>query len=393
MHKISCVFFFTLASLSLLVSCGSVERDSYVLQPGNDSLVFSLNPQTSVFIKALFPYTDEKGNEFLTFQNNVEPQILVYDMNTQQYVKTIALEKEGADGVGVFCGYYIQSWDEIYIPCMMRNEIDVVDSKGKIRRRIQYSKTVEGKQTLPVLALSFPYTPLSIINKKMYLSQQSPNLRLGSRTVEDSPVTLVLDTISGELNEFSLRFPPIMTSERIQGNTLGSEFDYSQVLNDTNFVYSFFFDEKIKVVSLSGDVLRTVSAKSRYMDQPDLSNQNVDLASLPKILCQIPFYGNLIYDKYRDVYYRFVYPETEVQPNDNAMDIWQLGRSKFSIMILNKEFEVVGETLFPENTYASNHFFIREDGLYLSTSFVKNPNFSDDKLCFRRIELVKQPTN
>ncbi|MCZ4238092.1 DUF4221 family protein, partial [Staphylococcus equorum] len=83
----------------------------------------------------------------------------------------------------------------------------------------------------------------------------------------------------------------------------------------------------------------------------------------PKILCQIPFYGNLIYDKYRDVYYRFVYPETEVQPNDNAMDIWQLGRSKFSIMILNKEFEVVGETLFPENTYASNHFFIREDGL------------------------------
>ncbi|MCP3896036.1 MAG: DUF4221 domain-containing protein [Bacteroides sp.] len=108
MHKISCVFFFTLASLSLLVSCGSVERDSYVLQPGKDSLVFSLNPQTSVFIKALFPYTDEKGNEFLTFQNNVEPQILVYYMNTQQYVKSIALEREGADGVGVFCGDYIQ---------------------------------------------------------------------------------------------------------------------------------------------------------------------------------------------------------------------------------------------------------------------------------------------
>ncbi len=389
MHKISCVFFLTLVSLFLLVSCGSVERDTYVLQPGNDSLVFLLNPQTSVFIKALFPYTDEKGNEFLTFQNDVEPQILVYDMNTQQYVKTITLDKEGADGVGVFCGYYIQSWDEIYIPCMMRNEIDVVDSEGKIRRRIQYSKTVEGKQTLPVMVLSCPYTPLYIINEKIYINQQCPNRRLGNRAVEDSPVTLVLDTISGELNEFSLRFPPIMTSERIQGNTLGSEFDYSQVLNDTNFVYSFFFDEKIKVVSLSGDILRTVSAKSRYLDRFDLSNQNVDLASLPKILCQIPFYGNLIYDKYRDVYYRFVYPETEVQPNDNAMDIWQLGRSKFSIMILNKEFEVVGETLFPENTYASNHFFIREDGLYLSTSFVKNPNFSDDKLCFRRIELVK----
>ncbi len=389
MHKISCVFFFTLVSLSLLVSCGSVERDSYVLQPSTDSLVFLLNPQTSVFIKALFPYTDEKGNEFLTFQNDVEPQILVYDMNTQQYVKTISLDKEGADGVGIFCGYNIQSWDEIYIPCMMRNEIDVVDSEGKIRRRIQYLKTVEGKETLPIIASSFPYMPLEIINKKMYINQQCPNRRLGSQTVEDSPVTLVLDTVANELREFSLRFPPVLPSERTRGNTLGVEFLYSQTFNDTNFVYSFFFDEKIKVVSLSGDVLRTVSAKSRYLDRFDLSNQNVDLASLPKILCQIPFYGNLIYDKYRDVYYRFVYPETEVQPDDNAMDIWQLGRTKFSIMILNKEFEVVGETLFPENTYASNHFFIREDGLYLSTSFVKNPNFSDDKLCFRRIELVK----
>ncbi len=389
MCKIICVCLSVLTTLLLLFSCRPKEREMYTLQPSTDSLVFLLNPQTSVFIKALFPYTDEKGNEFLTFQNDVEPQILVYDMNTQQYVKTISLDKEGADGVGIFCGYNIQSWDEIYIPCMMRNEIDVVDSEGKIRRRIQYLKTVEGKETLPIIASSFPYMPLEIINKKMYINQQCPNRRLGSRTVEDSPVTLVLDTVANELREFSLRFPPVLPSARTRGNTLGVEFLYSQAFNDTNFVYSFFFDEKIKVVSLSGDVLRTVSAKSRYLDRFDLSNQNVDLASLPKILCQIPFYGNLIYDKYRDVYYRFVYPETEVQPNDNAMDIWQLGRSKFSIMILNKEFEVVGETLFPENTYASNHFFIREDGLYLSTSFVKNPNFSDDKLCFRRIELVK----
>lgn len=70
--------------------------------------------------------------------------------------------------------------------------------------------------------------------------------------------------------------------------------------------------------------------------------------------------------------------------------MWQLGRSKFSIIILDKDLNIIGETLFPENTYASNHFFIRRDGLYISTNFVKNINCTDDKLCFRRFELVRE---
>lgn len=372
----------------LLTSCHSSQKEDYLLSITNDSLVFQLNTRTSVFIKALFPYTDEGGKEFLTFQNDVEPEILVYDMNTQKYLKTIFIEKEGANGVGIFCGYHIDSWNAIYVPCMMKNEIDIVNDNGILLKRLPYSEAVRGKGTLPFIATSFPYTPLYLVDSKLYISQ-CPNLRLGNRTMEDSPVTLVLDTATNKLSEFPLRFPSIMTSERIQGNTLGVEFGYSQIFANNFFVYSFFFDENIYVVSLSGELKRKVAAKSKYIETLSVPDKVSDVSSLAENLCKVPFYGNLIYDKYRDVYYRFVYPETELGPNENYMDIWQLGRTKFSIMILNKDLEVVGETLFPENTFASNHFFIREDGLYLSTSFIKNPNFSDDKLCFKRIELVE----
>ncbi|WP_455590609.1 DUF4221 family protein [Bacteroides sp.] len=355
----------------------------------NDSLVFELNPQTSMFIKALFPYTDKDGREFLTFQNNVDPQILVYDMNTQEYVHTITLDKEGPNSVGLFCGYNICSWGEIYIPCMMKNEIDIVDSIGTINRKIPYPEAIQGKMTLPFIVTSFPYSPLYIIGSKLYIPQY-PNLQLGNRTIEDSPVTIVLDTVTDKLTEFAFRFPAIMISERILKNTLGVEFSYSSYFVENHFVYSFFFDEDIYVVSLDGKMERKVTAKSKYIDKISVDNKVPDLSSLAETLCKIPMYGNLIYDKYRDVYYRFVYPETALGPNENFMDIWQLGRTKFSIMILNKDLEVIGETLFPENTFASNLFFIREDGLYLSTSFVKNPNYSDDILAFKRIELVKE---
>lgn len=379
---------FPLWMVLFLISCNSSPKNECELKVTNDSLVFQLNPRTSIFIKALFPYTDETGREFLTFQNNVEPEILVYDMNTGEYINTITLEKEGPNSVGMFCGYKIHSWDEIYVPCMMKNEIDIVDSTGVIYRRIPYSKTRQGKPTLPFIITTFPYSPLYAIGQKIYIPQ-SPNLRLGNRTMEDSPVTLVLDTLTHELTDFSLRFPSIMTSERILKNTLGVEFSYSQCLVDNSFIYSFFFDENIYVVSLDGKIDRKVKAKSKYIDKIMVDHKVSDVASLAEPLCEIPMYGSLVYDKYRKAYYRFVYPETELGPDENFMDIWQMGRTKFSIMILNEDLEVIGETLFPENTFASNHFFIREDGLYLSTSFVKNPGYSDDVLCFKRIELVR----
>lgn len=383
MYKLS-----SLLILFFLFSCSSPKEESCILVASSDSLVFDLNPQTSMFIKALFPYTDEKGREYLTFQNNIEPEILWYDMNSQKYIKTIKIDKEGVNGISSFVGYYIYSDDEIYIPEGMKSIINVVDGKGRIHRKIVYEKTTQGKSTIPFNCLSFPYTPLYIINNKMYLPQ-SPNMGLGDRIVEDSPVTLILDSVKHSLTESKLKFPKVRSSVELRGNTLGIEMSYSQIYDGKNFIYSFFFDENLYIVSPDGEVRSQVKTRSKYINE--IYNEKKvpgDIAELVRTLCTIPMYGNLIYDKYREVYYRFVYPETELEEG-NYMDVWQLGRSKFSIIILDKHLNILGETLFPTNIYASNHFFIREDGLYLSTSFVKNPNYDDDKLCFRRFDLVQ----
>ena len=155
---------------------------------------------------------DKDGTEYLTFQNNMEPEMLVYNMKKQTYVRTISFDREGANGIGWFGGYYIKSWDEIYLPEMMRPEINIVNSDGRLLRAISYAETVQGKQ---------------------------------------------------------------------------------------------------------------------------------------------------------------------------------MGRTKFSIIILNDQFEVIGETLFPENVYVSTQYFIRKEGLYIGTSFPKNPNFDENTLSFQRIELIK----
>ena len=96
-----------------------------------------------------------------------------------------------------------------------------------------------------------------------------------------------------------------------------------------------------------------------------------------------------IYDKYRDVYYRFTFPEVEMDKEKSYLDIFHSGRKQFSIIILDKNMNIVGETLFPEYTYNPNLVFIRKDGLYLSISHVKRLDFDENTLRFQKIELVE----
>lgn len=103
-----------------------------------------------------------------------------------------------------------------------------------------------------------------------------------------------------------------------------------------------------------------------------------------------PDYGNMLYDPYREVYYRIAYPRTEMDKGVRAMELLMYGRKCFSIIIIDKDFNVLGETLFPDYTYNSKLMFIREGGLYISDSHYMNPAFSDDILSFQRFDLVEK---
>ena len=84
------------------------------------------------------------------------------------------------------------------------------------------------------------------------------------------------------------------------------------------------------------------------------------------------------------------YPQEDYDKEENFVDLWQSGRGKFSIIVLNEDFEVLGETFFPAYDYRSDLVLILEDGVYLSTSHFKREDYSDDVLRFQRMELVER---
>lgn len=63
-------------------------------------------------------------------------------------------------------------------------------------------------------------------------------------------------------------------------------------------------------------------------------------------------------------------------------------RKEFSIMILDENFNVLGETLFPAGKYIPALFFVNEKGLFLSVNNTSNPQMTDDKLVFQCLHPV-----
>lgn len=88
--------------------------------------------------------------------------------------------------------------------------------------------------------------------------------------------------------------------------------------------------------------------------------------------------NHLMYDKYRKVFYRFA-----LMPDDNIKPFSNNPHQSFSIIILNKDYEIIGETKFPGNTYAHHLCFVGKKGLYISENNENNPQFDENKLVFR----------
>ncbi|MEO4862459.1 DUF4221 family protein, partial [Bacteroides uniformis] len=154
-------------------------------------------------------------------------------------------------------------------------------------------------------------------------------------------------------------------------------------------IYSFNADEDLYLTSIEHRSVEKKKAKSKYIENVTVFRSNEEnFQKMVKAQCEHASYGKILYDKYRNVYYRFVYPPCEIDDyTGDYVELLRSGRKNFSIMILDENLNILGETFFPAYIYNSNLSFILEDGLYISLNHIKNPEYSDDILRFQKLEL------
>ncbi|MDR2913988.1 MAG: DUF4221 domain-containing protein [Tannerella sp.] len=372
----------------LLLTCFSCKRKNtdnqtvnykyeLAVEAGQD-IKFAINDNIKFNFPSLFPYIDKNGKEYLTLSclNN---SILFYDLLTGEYLFETKLEAEGPNGVGMMSGFYIEDFNNIYITSYYLG-ITKVDTSGVKKQFIEYRETNTGYNIVPnFTSSSFIYIPIVIHNGHIHITQ----LPYGVFKASETPVSAFIDTTSQIINEHPFRFPTIISDQQLPQVATGLRF--SREFNGESFVFSFFMDESIYVTDLYTNEVKKISAKSKYVNDLKFVKLSNDRERDYKELLETSYYYNLLYDKYRNVYYRFAIIGSEVSNNTgyNYFDIYRNGLVKFSVIVLDKDFNIIGETLFPKYTYDPTIAFVHKNGLYISDSHILNPSFDENTLSFK----------
>ena len=371
MEKPYLLLFFLLFS----VACSTEKKyEACQLKQTDKTLSFPIDPDTKNNFNIYSIYKDKDGKEYFTFQNYDNNTIHFYDLKQQKQAFRINPPREGSNGVGRTFGYYIHNLDSIYVFSWVEHEFYLINKDCALLDKQSYPE--HKSSCFMATAAQLPVR----LGRTLYTCIE-PN-----RWIEHDRVTVAIDMDTKESKALPFDYPDYPGSE-VKLKKYGMEGSYSRCYDGERFVYSFHYDENIYVATPEHDSIRKVPVKSKYFDKVQLPDE---LTASPEDFCVNAWYNNLLYDPYREVYYRIAYPHSTLDKGVRSMELVQFGRKNFSIIILDKDFRIVGETLFPDNTYNPGIMFVRPEGLYISDSHYLNPQFSDDILSFRMFELVEE---
>jgi len=167
--------------------------------------------------------------------------------------------------------------------------------------------------------------------------------------------------------------------------------DFSWARRGDKLYISPWYDHEIQVFDMQQEkVSEKVQAKSAHINSflyvNELSGTHEE--GLINRLSH-DLYGIILYDKYRECFYRFFYPGY-TDDEEYAIDkLWMLRSSRpyTGVMVLDKDLNVIGEHVFDKfQVHASSNVFVGEEGLYLSLNNENSPDFDEDHLRYMVVQ-------
>ena len=333
----------------------------------SEESVFDLvvNPsQTKTFLY------DEESNPVFSFLKNFvdagEPLVLMpdkrnhtiefYDAEGGLPIRSIKLDFQGPDGVSQISNFHYHN-DSLFVIDAFKYKIVMFDMEGKAIQRYNLFN-----QELPftVLPRYFMTSQMAKEGNSLFFIGD-PDLNINEKSTYAQARTLVeLDLLSGELT-YHAPVPNILVDDYWVINQ--HFFDATKFSSDS-WVYSFDLSDSLFIHNTRGGI-ETKLARSKYhkslkrWGKKDLNSEKAYRYYLSQTS-----YWKVIYNPFQEVFYRFV-----KHPNENAILEGNLDRMwarDFSIMVLDKGFNVLAERKFEIGEMIGSITILDESGLWLS---------------------------
>ncbi len=384
--------FLLLAVVLELVSCSqNTQEGDYIFDLVDDGeLRLPLDSTTSNISLYMQPFIDNvSGKELLVYMNRDKPSLLFFDIeNSRMYKEIVFHDRYGPDGVGRPYGACAVSMDSIFI-LSKTYEVILVNGSAKTQRKYRLLKENEqyNENTGLIVpdAVSLPYFNEGENGDRYLYFVVSPDRFPYNKTYYEAHTSSCLNVNTGQYVYFG-SYPSAMKG-KIWG-VRGPK--HSRAISPNGeFVSSFAVHDSLVVWRFGSEKKMTYYAGTRYRKSYTKPFENPDESrDLSGYALQTIYYEGLSYDPYRQVYYRLACLPVEIKDEDGNMN--DIFNKPISVIILDKEFNIIGETRLADNTYRVFMFFVGKEGLFIAKTNPHNPTLEEDYLVFTRFKLVKR---
>ncbi len=386
MLKYTCICFL----LILFLSCN--EKNDKDLNFYNEEIALHFNDSLKLnFLETIslpldkadfwshsISYINEGEASYLSVINQNNNSINVYNLDKQVLYKTFNLQVEGPNGVGdldAASGHALHSLDSLYIYNVMTGRLFLMDSTGVI---LNYTSLFEVGKT-PDL----PMPVISSLNPMVFTDRQILIPCGINRVPEDFSVYPSIISIDKSLNNKRIlnTYPSIY-----ENGYWGTSFKYQTsiqfVPKSNKLIINYPISHSLEIVDIDSNEKNYIFAGSKefreiqyFKSDPKFpSNNNMEpyWNERKEFSLTNSDYTSIIYDKYKDIYYRIAYIRPSLfdyRSGNRTVDI--------SLIILDKNLKKVGEQKIDGKIYDISMLFVSNKGINIARKdlFEKNENF------------------
>lgn len=375
--------------LFLCISCSSktVRKDEVELVP-TGNLFLPIDSVTQQYNPAIC-YVDNPKENFLAIYNNYNKKIYFYNVHNDVNFKTISLPKENRGGIdtSAVIGFFLNNSDTIFI-LTSDFQLHLFVEKTQQIRTINLSPFTNSNSIyFQSKNVSFPSYTYGVnlhridgnflfITGSMDDSWRNPN--------QDKAGILIRINLHDGSKKYFSNYPNTYKGGRWSIYFRLTFADYDS--KEKAFVYSLPACNDLYLIDSTGSLIQKNDGSTKYSDKgikPVAESKrvmNVPTSKIDDNYFTNLTYRYLMYDKFRNVYYRFA-----ELPMINYVPTYQ-DFKQYSIIIFDSSLNIIGETLLPKGKeYMPGIMFISEAGLN-----ILKPSKNEDVLDFAIFQLKKK---